>query len=319
MVAAAHGRTCAPAACVIRGELTRRFRALLSDSRTGVPDWTPLVAVGDDEGFFGPADEAWIVHSDLATMIGGIRALLMQALHPGSLAGVVQHSRYESDVLGRLNGTIRWLTISTFGSSTAIEAEAARVRALHERVRGSYKTTHGETRHYRASDVDLLQWVHVAFTDSFLKVHQHYGQQSIDADAYVAGWARAVEPLGLHDAPSSAAALERTIASYNGELRVDETTRKVVAFIRKVAFPRGARPVYRLLFAAAVETLPAEYRQLLGLRAAPAPLVRISTRMLLRLMRWIIGQHSPMELVALERRARVAASSGVGESVAEAG
>ncbi len=290
---------------MIRREMTRRFRALLSGAQSGVPEWTSLVAQGDDEGFFGPDDEAWVVHSDLATMIGGIRALLMRALHPGSLAGVVQHSRYEEDVLGRLNGTIRWLTISTFGSTTAIADEAARVRALHERVRGSYRTKDGSTRNYRASDTDLLQWVHVAFTDSFLTVHQRYGRRPVDADAYLAGWSRAVEPLGLVGAPSSQAGMQATIAGYREQLVVDDTTRKVVAFIRRVPFPRGARLVYRLLFAAAVETLPAEYRHLLGLRAAPAPLVRASTRMLLHGMRWVIGQRSPMELVALERRQRV--------------
>lgn len=292
---------------MMRAELARRFRVLLSGSQTGVPDWTPLVAAGDDGGAFGPTDEAWVVHSDLATLIGGIRALLMQTLHPGALGGVVQHSRFESDVLGRLNGTIRWLTISTFGSTAAIQEEAARVRSLHERVRGNYVAVDGSSRQYQASDPDLLQWVHVAFTESFLVAHQHYGQRCVDADAYVAGWARAVEPIGLVDAPTSEAALRLAVNRYAGEFRVDERTRSVVAFIRRAPFPMGARPVYRILFAAAVTTLPSDYRRMLGLRAVPAPIVRGSTRVLLRVMRWIIGQRSPMELVALERRRRVAA------------
>ncbi len=294
---------------MIRRELTRRFRALLSGSPTGVPEWTPLVEAGEDQGLFGPTDAVWIVHADLATMIGGIRALLMQALHPGSLAGVVQHSRYESDVVGRLNGTIRWLTISTFGSASAIEQEAARVRALHEAVRGSYVTTDGETRQYRASDADLLLWVHIAFTDSFLTAHQHYGLWQVDADAYVRGWAKAVVPLGLAHAPDAAGDLQRAIADFDAELRVDDTTRRVVAFIRKVPFPRGARLVYRLLFAAAVETLPVEYRRRLGLRAAPAPLVRCTMHAVLGVMRWIVGQRSPMEVAALQRWERLAPGS----------
>ena len=292
---------------VIRQELTRRFRALLSGSQTGVPDWTPLVAAGDDARRLGPHDEPWIVHSDLATLIGGIRALLVQALHPGSLAGVVQHSRYEEDVLGRLNGTIRWLTIATFGSTTAVEAESARVRALHERVRGNYQTSSGEDRSYRASDNDLLTWVHIAFTDSFLAAHRLYGRRAVDADRYIAQWAGAVEPLGLSRAPGSEADLRSAMASFEDELRVDASTKKVIAFIKRVPFPRGAMPVYWLLFHAAVDSLPAEYRAMLGLRTVPSWVIRPIARALIRVMRWIVGPRSPMENVALERRLRAGA------------
>ena len=290
---------------MMRTELARRFRSLLSGSPTGVPDWTPLVEQGEDAGLFGPNEEPWIVHADIATLVGGIRALLVQAMHPGSLAGVVQHSRYEADVLGRLNGTIRWLTICTFGSAAAVEAESARVRALHDRVRGSYRDAHGDQRDYRASDTDLLSWVHIAFTDSFLTAHSLYGRTKIDHDAYIAHWARAVRPLGLSQAPDSRRALQSAMADFDAQLDVSESTRRVVAFIRRVPFPRGARPVYWLLFQAAVDSLPPDYRTRLGLRAMPAPLVRWATRVLLSGMRWVIGTRSPMETAALARRKRL--------------
>lgn len=287
---------------MIRAEFSRRFRALLSGSGTGVPAWTPLVAAGDDEGLFGPEDAAWIVHADLATLVGGIRALLVQALHPGSLAGVVQHSRYASDVLGRLHGTIRWLTISTFGSTAAVEEEAARVRALHEHVRGSYVTGDGIERRYRASDEALLSWVHLAFTDAFLACHAIYGARPVDADAYVAGWARAVQPLGLMEAPSSIDELRSVMASRREELRVDATTRRIVEFIRHAPFPRPARPLYWLLFQAAVDSLPRDYRELLGVRTLPRPIIRRVVQRLLGVMRWGLGDVSPMETAALQRR-----------------
>lgn len=105
----------------LQENLSKRFRKLLSGDPQGIPPWLPIVAEGDEPGLFLPTDAPWIVHADFATLVGGIRALLMQALHPGSLAGVAQHSRYEEDPLGRLSGTIRWLTITTFGSKTAIQ------------------------------------------------------------------------------------------------------------------------------------------------------------------------------------------------------
>ena len=74
----------------------------------------------------------------------------MQALHPGSLTGVSEHSRYEQDPLGRLSVTIRWLTVTTFGSIEAINGEAGRVNRMHKTVSGEYQTSTGETKGYRA-------------------------------------------------------------------------------------------------------------------------------------------------------------------------
>ena len=73
-----------------------RFRTILSGS-PDAPPWLEEVASGDDPGLFLPTDAPWIVHANMATLVGGVRALLMQALHPGTLAGVAQHSRYEKD------------------------------------------------------------------------------------------------------------------------------------------------------------------------------------------------------------------------------
>lgn len=296
----------------MRAEISRRFRALLSGSPTGVPEWTPKVEAGDDFGLYLPTDAPWIVHADLATMIGGVRALLLQAMHPGSLAGVVQHSRYEEDVLGRLAGTIRWLTIATFASSSAVAEESARVRAMHDRVRGSFVENNGAERRYAAADPDLLRWVHLAFTDSFLAAHLAFGRTAIPggATAYVGGWAKAVEPLGLVNPPRNLAELKEQMAGYAGELRVDDRTRRVVEFIQRPPLPGMAKYVYRLLFAAAVTTLPVETRKQLNLRR-PNRLVVPVTRGFLFGLRLVLGSESPLETAALQRHARIASNQAV--------
>jgi uncharacterized protein (DUF2236 family) len=97
-----------------------RFRRIITNTEDGVPPWMDAVESGETRGLYLPHDAPWVVHGDVATLVGGIRALLMQALHPGSLAGVEQHSRYEHDPLGRLAGTTKWLTIATFGSAEAL-------------------------------------------------------------------------------------------------------------------------------------------------------------------------------------------------------
>ena len=279
-----------------------KFRRLLSGDPQGVPPWLETIGKGETGGLFEPGDAPWIVHRDFGTLVGGVRALLMQALHPGSLAGVAQHSRYEQDALGRLSGTIRWLTVTTFGSFEAIAGEASRVNRLHERVKGEY-VKKAETVSYRAADPDLLLWVHIAFTESFLVAHNTFGSNTVNPDEYVEKWGRSAEPLGLTQTPKTFAELENQLASFDC-LRADDLTKRVVSFIKYPPLPTSVRPAYKLLFAAAVISLKDEYREMLGLKK-PNRLVIPATRLLLRSIRLLIGPESPIEQAALDRLARI--------------
>ena len=296
--------------------LSKRFRKLLSGDPNGVPPWLEVVAAGEEEGYFLPSDAPWVVHADFGTLVGGIRALLMQALHPGSLTGVKNHSRYESDPLGRLAGTIRWLTVTTFGSKTAVQNEANRVNRLHTRVVGEYTKGTGEKVPYKAADKDLLLWVHIAFMESFLVSHQMYSFKKIPkgsaltgADNYVSQWSVSVAPLGLATCPMTEKELESEIDEfYNSGLLVSTPdTQKVIEFIKNPPLPGTARFVYGLLFDAAVLSLRPEFRKLLGLKAKPAWLIRPMTRWSLRLMRVAIGPESPIEDGAIARLRRIGA------------
>lgn len=289
--------------------LSKRFRRLLSGDPDGIPPWLEVIAAGDEPGLYMPTDAPWIVHADFGTLVGGIRALLMQALHPGSLTGVATHSRYEQDALGRLAGTIRWLTVTTFGSHAAVAGESQRVNRMHKRVTGEYETAAGEQRPYKAADPDLLLWVHIAFMDSFLRCHQMYAWREIPggADAYVRLWAKSVEPLGLDSAPMNEADLLREIERYKVELVATPKTLDVVKFIKRPPLPVLARPVYWLLFEAAVVSLPIEFRELLGLKAKSAKIIKPLTRGVLRFIRVAIGPESPIEDGAIERLRRIGA------------
>jgi hypothetical protein len=110
--------------------LRRKLLGALTGSPDGHAAWIAEIAEGDDEGFFGPESAAWEVHAAMPTLVAGIRALLMQTLHPGAMAGVHDWSRYKSDPLGRLTGTIRWIVATTFGSTDMARRESARVRAI---------------------------------------------------------------------------------------------------------------------------------------------------------------------------------------------
>ena len=279
----------------------------LSGTDDGSPQWVRDLAQGDDAGHFGPGSASWAVHGGMATMVAGIRALLVQAMHPGALAGVHDWSRYEEDPLGRLTGTIRWLVTVTFGDRATAERASARVRGLHRRVQGEYVDARGIRRPYRASDPELLEWVHIAFTESFLTCHELWeGPIPGGPDAYVHEWAVAGELLGLTDAPRSAAELRARLDGFAaaGVLKHDERVDKAVRFIRNPPLARGMMPAYRVMFAGAVQSLTPDQRRLLGLSAPPFPAIA-ATGAVLRSVRTVLGDRSTSEDAARARLARL--------------
>lgn len=288
-----------------RSHVARGFRRIVSGDPTGAPPWVRQLADGQDAGYFGAGSAAWAVHGSLPTLVGGVRALLMQALHPGALAGVMQHSRYEQDALGRLAGTTQWLTVVTFGDTAAADRECARVRGMHRKVSGSYEANDGP-RSYAATDPDLLRWVHVAFTDSFLATHQVWGGEIPGGpDAYVREWAKAGELVGVEDPPRSVAELRAQITDFRADLRGDEHSAKTVDFIRNAPLPLAARAPYAVLYAGAVSTMQAEHRALLGLPTIPLTMAKPAVAALLGTLSLALGPASPSMRAAQSRAARL--------------
>lgn len=290
--------------------LSVKFRRFLSGAPDGIPPWLLVVAAGDGPGYFTPNDAPWVVHGDFSTLVGGIRALILQALHPATLAGVAQHSRYEQDPLGRLSGTIRWLTVTTFGSVEAIANEASRVNRLHDRVSGQLVDNAGRTVDYKARDSRLLAWVHLAFSEAFLSAQLDVSSVAIPggADSYVDLWRRSAAPLGLDvdSLPTTRVGLSQALKEYAraGELRFDAQTAAVMGFIERPPLPSAAKGIYRLLFKAAIANLPVWAQELTGYRVRNPRLVLWSTKWLLKLMRWAIGPESPIEDAARQRLKR---------------
>lgn len=283
--------------------LSKRFRILLTGDPDGVPPWLGAVAESDEPGLYLPDEAPWVAHADMATLVGGIRALLMQALHPGSLTGVRSHSRYKNDPLGRLSGTIRWLTVTTFASTASVSTEAGRVNRMHDHVKGRYKKASGESVDYTAADPHLLRWVHIAFMESFLRCHQTYSTRALPggADAYIRLWSKSVIPLGLIEVPMSEAELLADLERYRPELIVTDETRDVIRWIKDPPLPVTALPAYRFLFKAALASLPRDYQDMIGLGHPSLRIMRPITVNLLKFIRLAIGPESPIEEAAIER------------------
>ena len=242
------------------------------------------------------------VHADAAMFVGGIRALLLQSLHPLAMAGVAQHSGYRGDPWGRLQRTSEFLATTTFGTAADAERAVARVRGVHRRVHGV--TADGTP--YSASDPDLLRWVHAAEADSFLAAYDRYGSGRLDRgdrDTYVAQTADVAEALGAVGSPRSEHELRWQLEDFRADLRGTPEARAAARFILFSApVPAALRPAYGGLAAAGVGLMPWWSRWPLRLPYLPiaeATVVRAAGQAVTSGIRW--ATTTPPD--ELERRA----------------
>jgi uncharacterized protein (DUF2236 family) len=211
------------------------------------------------------------VHGDAAMFVGGLRALLLQSLHPLAMAGVAQHSDFRHDPWGRLQRTSYFLAVTTFGPAQEAERAVARVRGVHRLVRG----TAPDGRAYAADDPHLLKWVHLAEVDSFLAAFRRYGVgaqlDERERDGYIADTAVVATKLGVNDPPRSQAELRAQLAQFRPELAGTAQAREAARFLLlKPPLPIPARLPYAALAAAAVGLLPIWARWPLRLPYMPA-------------------------------------------------
>jgi uncharacterized protein (DUF2236 family) len=273
------------------------------------PAWTRAIADGDDAGWFGPGSAVWAVHGALPTLVAGIRALLLQTLHPGAMAGVHDWSRYRDDPLARLDGTVRWVAMTTFGDRRSATAASAFVSRLHDHVRGTYVDARGVEREYAANDEELLRWVHDAFTEAFIGAHEIWGGPIPGGpDAYVREWAQAGRLMGVQDPPTTVDALREEMTAFLGEAKPDERVAEAVRFLRRPGLPGLTGRLYPILFGGAVASLDPHSRELLSLRRPWWPAITL-TRVLLALAARALGRVSPSERNARARIARLESSA----------
>ena len=140
-----------------------------------------------DLGYFGPGSVTWRIHSEPVAMVGGLRALLLQALHPGAMAKLYETSNFQDDPWPRLEHTVRYVGTVSFAPRAAVDAAAAHVRGVHRRL--------------GIDDPEQLAWVHACLVDSFLASSRAAGIRlaRADVDGYVSEHVVAAELVGVPD------------------------------------------------------------------------------------------------------------------------
>ena len=260
------------------------------------PEKQESVMLAPGERWFDDTRPVRTVHADASMFIGGMRALLLQTLHPLAMAGVAEHSDYRNDPWGRLQRTAEFLAATTFGPADVAQHAIDRVNAVHRAVTG----TAPDGRPYAASDPHLLRWVHVAEVDSFLRAYQTYGAGRLtpaQADGYVTDMALIARKLGVTAPPLSVRGLRDQLTMFRHEVRSTPQSRDAVHYLLvDPPLDAAARIPYAMISAAAVATLPGWARN--ELRIPRLPLVdelvaRPIGSVLARTFRWAMTIDGP--------------------------
>jgi uncharacterized protein (DUF2236 family) len=218
-----------------------------------------------DDGLFGPRSLVWRVHRDRSFTLAGLRALMVQALHPLAMAGVAQHSDWKRDPFGRLAATSGYMLAVTYGDTATANAAAARVRAIHTHVRGTDPET---GLAYSADDPDLLLWVHAALVDSIVEVVQRYGRglDAAEADRYIAETVPLAVIVGVpaERVPTSVAALRQYIESIDLRQMTPAARDAIGVLLDPPDLSEDLRELWHDLGQVAIGTLPDWARSMYG-------------------------------------------------------
>jgi uncharacterized protein (DUF2236 family) len=284
-------------------QLGRGLRGFIAGD--GEPIRDLIGPIEGDPGLFGPDSVTWRVHSDGAMLIGGIRALLLQIMHPLAMAGVADHSDYRHHPEARLARTSQFVATTTFGTTEQAQQAAAIVKRVHTKVVG----TAPDGRPYSASDPHLISWVHHAEVDSFLAAYQRYGAQPLthaEADQYVAEMTVINELLDGEPPARSVAELRQYFERMRPELTVGKQGHDAARWLLFPPVPVAVRPAYGVLAPAAIGLLSPEARRALRLPLLPGvdPLVvQPAARAIVRTLGWAISglaEHEYAERMAAD-------------------
>ena len=285
----------------IKNSESSGWKARLTETTVGLFSHAPdpleeTFQYPDAPGLFGPESITWKIMGDVSSFIGGIRALLIQAAHPEVAAGVANHSTYRDDPLGRLSRTASYVTATAFGAMPEVEKSIKMVSSAHRPVSGT--SSRGEK--YSAGNPEMAAWVHNALIDSFLVSYQNFGPfllKNEEADSYVYEQTNLGNLMKASPLPENAASLSCWL-SENPKVGSSKEGAEAVSFLKKPPLPFFTRIAYKILFNAAVVTMPIELREAIGVN--PKKGSKTAGNFLTKVLRYALGS-SPAWAAALDR------------------
>ncbi|WP_427965722.1 oxygenase MpaB family protein [Altererythrobacter sp.] len=272
----------------LRQKLVMQVRGVFNDVEGGQKPVPP-----SEEALFERDSPIRMVHADIVgMMVGGMRGLLLQMLHPHALQGVLDHSNFREDMHGRLRRTARFIAVTSFGHRNDARAAIERVNAIHAKVSGTLP----DGSPYSATDPRTLAWVHVAEATSFLAAYMRHARPDMpghEQDEYYRQFATIARALGADPVPISRNEAEEIFRELRGDLRTSVQAREVAQMVLTQRTEGTPPALQAMLGAEAVAILPPFARSMLGLArpglaALPA---RAATWGVGKTLRWAFRQN----------------------------
>lgn len=274
----------------LRLRLVDTVRGVFNDTSGGQQPVPP-----SDDALFERDSPIRLVHADIVGMMsGGIRALLLQMLHPHALQGVLDHSNFREDMHGRLRRTARFIAVTTFAHRDEASKAIDRVNRIHARVGGTLP----DGTAYSATNPRTLAWVHVTEAQSFLAGYLRHVRPNMpgyEQDEYYRQFAIIARALGADPVPETRREAEVIFRDLRADLKGSPAAREIAQLVLNQK-PKGTPPgLQAMLGADAVAMLPPFARSMLGLSnpgiaAMPA---RAATWGMGRTLRWAFKQTGP--------------------------
>lgn len=212
------------------------------------------------KGYFAPDSIVATLHSDPALIVGGIRALMEQALHPSAMAGVAKYSDFRDDAWGRLRRTGEYVSLVTYGSREEVDRAAERVRMIHHRL--------------GLDSQEELLWVHTSMVDAFVDIAKRSGMplSASDIDDYLTQMVTFAELVGIdrESVPRSALELQTYMNEIQPKLAATDEAKRTAVFLTfppmspliRLATP--ATPLWASVATLAAASLPRWARDMYG-------------------------------------------------------
>ncbi len=243
----------------------------MSSARQAIYGPAEIENPADTDWLLGPDSVAWrILTTPVVPLIGGLRTLAIEALHPRAMRGVLEHSDYLERPLARLQRTATYVASTALGTMEEAERAGHLVRSVHKRVKGRDPVT---GRRYSADDPDSQVWVHLAQWYSYLISHRIFvgdlGPE--EEDRYVAEGVAVAALVGTPPemVPKSVAEARAYFEEIKPSLCLTEGAVDAIAFVTGRRWPKSLQqaavlPGTRLLGTAAIATIPRDLRRLMG-------------------------------------------------------
>lgn len=272
----------------LRLKLVEQVRGTFNDRAAGQEP----VAISD-EALFERDTPIRLVHADIVGMMtGGVRALLLQMLHPHALQGVLDHSNFREDMHGRLRRTARFIAVTSFGHRDDAMKAIERVNRIHAKVDGILP----DGSPYSATNPRTLAWVHMTEAQSFLAGYLRHVRPDMpgsEQDEYYRQFATIARALGADPVPETRREVDALIREMRSDLKPSPAAREVAQLVLSQRPENTPPAVQRMIGAEAVAMLPDWARSMLQLRrpmltALPA---RAATWGMGRTLRWAFRQN----------------------------